>query len=116
MIFLKEIRSTNYKWRADHRFHDKRDMSPNRLSKAVSAGLGLKLILPETYLGLMRCRAVPRVAIRMKRAADATYAQPRKGFLPPIQETVETTNDLVPLYGMTGKSAVARLARRNELM
>lgn len=49
-------------------------------------------------------RAVPAMANRTKTAAVATYAQPKNGFLPPIQETVEMTIDLVPLYGRTGKS------------
>lgn len=52
----------------------------------------------------MRCRAVPAMASKMKTLAAATYAQPRKGFFPPIQDTVEITTDLVPLYGSTGKS------------
>ena len=55
-----------------------------------------------TYLGLIMCRIVPAMARRTKRAADATYAQPRKGFLPPIHETVEITIDFVPWYGNTG--------------
>jgi hypothetical protein len=49
------------------------------------------------YLGLMRCRAVPRMARSTNIPAAATYAQPRKGFFPPIQETVEMTKDFVPL-------------------
>jgi len=57
---------------------------------------------------------VPRVAIKKKKDADAIYAQPRKGFLPPSQETVEMTNALVPLYGVTGKSVAAILARRKR--
>jgi len=40
---------------------------------------------------------VPRMAMRIKSADEATYAQPRKGFLPPIQDTVEMTKDFVPL-------------------
>ena len=44
------------------------------------------------------------MASKMNTAAAATYAQPRKGFFPPIQETVEITTDFVPLYGSTGKS------------
>ena len=58
----------------------------------------------QTYLGLMRCLMVPKMARRTKSAAVATYAHPRKGFFPPIQETVEMTNDFVPEYGRTGKS------------
>jgi len=54
-------------------------------------------------LGLMMCRAVPRMARRTNTLAAATYAHPRKGFLPPIHETVEMTKDFVPLYGRTGK-------------
>ena len=57
-----------------------------------------------TYLGLIMCRIVPAMARITKRAADATYAQPRKGFLPPIHDTVEITMLFVPLYGFTGKS------------
>jgi hypothetical protein len=34
--------------------------------------------------------------------AVATYAQPKKGFLPPIHETVEKTTDLVPENCRTG--------------
>lgn len=84
-----------------HRFQDSRDISPNRLCKLS----GCEVInCGVAHLGLMRCRAVPRMAMRMKRAADATYAQPRNGFLPPIHETVEMTKDFVPLYGRTGKS------------
>jgi hypothetical protein len=37
-----------------------------------------------------------------KTAAAATYAQPRKGFLPPIHDTVDITIDLVPEYDLTG--------------
>ena len=48
---------------------------------------------------------VPRTASKTKTAADATYAHPKKGFLPPIQDTVDITKDLVPLYGRTGKSS-----------
>lgn len=48
-------------------------------------------------LGLTRCRAVPAMASNMNTPAAATYAQPRKGFFPPIQETVEITTDFVPL-------------------
>ena len=51
----------------------------------------------KSYLGLIKCRAVPRMAMRIKSADEATYAQPRKGFLPPIQDTVEMTKDFVPL-------------------
>lgn len=43
------------------------------------------------------------MASKMNTAAAATYAQPRNGFFPPIQETVEITTDFVPLYGSTGK-------------
>ena len=57
-----------------------------------------------TYLGLMRCRAVPAIARKQNKPAAATYAQPRKSFLPPIHDTVVITMDLVPLYGRTGKS------------
>lgn len=48
-------------------------------------------------LGLTRCRIVPRTARRTNTLAAATYAHPRNGFLPPIHETVEITNDFVPL-------------------
>jgi hypothetical protein len=48
-------------------------------------------------LGLIRCRAVPAMASNMNTPAAATYAQPRKGFFPPIQETVDITTDFVPL-------------------
>lgn len=58
----------------------------------------------NAYLGLRRCLAVPTIASNMNTPAAATYAQPRKGFFPPIQETVEITTDFVPLYGRTGKS------------
>ena len=51
----------------------------------------------KANLGLIRCRAVPKIARRTNTLAAATYAQPRKGFFPPIQETVEITNDFVPL-------------------
>lgn len=47
------------------------------------------------------------MARRTKTPAEATYAQPRKGFFPPIHETVVMTKDLVPLYGKTGKSVAA---------
>jgi len=62
----------------DYLFQESRDISPNRL-------------------GLIRCRAVPRIARRTNIAAAVIYAQPKKGFFPPIQETVEITNDFVPL-------------------
>ena len=54
------------------------------------------------YLGLMRCLMVPAMARATKSAAVATYAHPRKGFLPPIHDTVEMTTDFVPWYGLTG--------------
>lgn len=38
------------------------------------------------------------------RHAVATYAQPMKGFFPPIQDTVLITMDFVPPYWVTGKS------------
>lgn len=50
---------------------------------------------------------VPRIASKTKRDAAATYAQPKNGFFPPIHETVEMTMDLVPEYGLTGKSITA---------
>jgi hypothetical protein len=56
----------------------------------------------ETHRGLARCRIVPATASATKSAEAATYAQPRNGFLPPIQETVEMTIDFVPEYGFTG--------------
>jgi len=37
-----------------------------------------------------------------KSEAAATYAHPRKGFLPPIHDTVDITIDLVPEYDLTG--------------
>ena len=49
-------------------------------------------------------RMVPRIAKATNRDAAATYAQPKKGFLPPIHETVEMTIALCPLYERTGKS------------
>ena len=58
----------------------------------------------RTYLGLIMCRIVPATARRTNTEADATYAHPRKGFCPPIHDTVETTTDFVPWYGNTGKS------------
>lgn len=63
----------------------------------------------KAYLGLMRCRAVPAIARRIKTPAAATYAQPKNGFFPPIHETVEMTIDFVPLYGNTGKSITEAL-------
>jgi hypothetical protein len=56
-----------------------------------------KNIVAETNLGRTRCLMVPSTAKSTKTAAAATYAQPRKGFFPPIQETVEMTTDFVPL-------------------
>jgi hypothetical protein len=57
-----------------------------------------------SYLGFRIWRIVPRIANATNKAAEATYAHPRKGFLPPIQDTVEITIDFVPLYDLTGKS------------
>ena len=61
---------------------------------------------------------MPAMASNMNTPAAATYAQPKKGFFPPIQETVEITRDFVPLYGSTGKSAnsqeVSKASSRHE--
>lgn len=51
----------------------------------------------KTYLGLIRCLAVPAIARSTKMAAAATYAHPKNGFFPPIHDTVEMTMDFVPL-------------------
>lgn len=37
-----------------------------------------------------------------KSADAATYAHPRKGFLPPVHATVDITIDFVPEYDLTG--------------
>lgn len=50
----------------------------------------------RTDLGRIMCRIVPATARATNSAAVATYAQPRKGFLPPIHDTVEITTDFVP--------------------
>lgn len=45
---------------------------------------------------------VPATESATKSADAATYAHPRKGFFPPIQDTVDITIDFVPEYGLTG--------------
>lgn len=44
----------------------------------------------------------PATAKTTQRIAAAMYAQPKKGCLPPIQETVEMTIDFVPENCFTG--------------
>lgn len=39
---------------------------------------------------------VPAIANRKMSPEAATYSQPKKGFFPPIQDTVEMTIDFVP--------------------
>lgn len=53
-------------------------------------------------LGFMTCRMVPAIARATKSEAAATYAHPRKGFLPPIHDMVVMTIDFVPEYVLTG--------------
>lgn len=50
----------------------------------------------RTDLGLRIYLIVPAIAIKRKVAEVATYNQPRKGFFPPTQATVEITTDFVP--------------------
>lgn len=57
-----------------------------------------------TYLGLMRCVTVNRVPRRIQMPPTATYAMPRKGFLPPITVRVDITIDFVPPNIVTRKS------------
>ena len=57
-----------------------------------------------SYRGLMRCVIVKRVPRTMQIPPTATYAIPRKGFLPPITVRVDMTIDFVPPYTSTGKS------------
>ena len=45
---------------------------------------------------------VPAMESATKSADAATYAHPRKGFLPPIHDTVDITIDFVPEYDLTG--------------
>ncbi len=91
-----------------HRLKDRSDMSPSflfrrrRVSQYMRTG---RTDGEETYLGLIRCRIVPRKPSRTRRLAAATYAQPRNGFFPPIHDTVEMTIDFVPENERTGKSA-----------
>lgn len=50
----------------------------------------------RTDLDLRIYLTVPAIAIKKKVAEVATYNQPRKGFFPPTQDTVEITMDFVP--------------------
>jgi hypothetical protein len=63
---------------------------------------GDSLDMSPILLGCKRCFAVPATARTTNKMAVATYAQPKKGFLPPIHETVEKTTDLVPENCRTG--------------
>ena len=58
--------------------------------------------LTMTHLGLIKCLIASAIARPTNSADDATYAQPKNGFFPPIHDTVEMTTDFVPLYDCTG--------------
>ena len=60
-----------------------------------------------THRGLIFCLMANRMASKRHSAPTVMYAYPRKGFLPPIQLVVDTTNDFLPSKGVTLKSAVA---------
>lgn len=94
--------------RGRHRLNDRSDMSPSFLFPRGRVGQYMRVRSTDgkgTDLGLMRCRIVPRKPSRTRRLAAATYAHPRNGFLPPIQDTVDMTIDFVPENERTGKSA-----------
>jgi hypothetical protein len=61
----------------------------------------LQLISPSLR-GMTRCSTDPAIASVTQRIEAATYAHPRKGCFPPIQETVEMTTDLVLWNDLTG--------------
>lgn len=50
-----------------------------------------------THLGLIKCLIARSTASPTNSAEDATYAQPKNGFFPPIHDTVDMTIDFVPL-------------------
>lgn len=60
------------------------------------------LDISPIFLGLIMCFKVPAIARKTQMTDTATYDHPRKGCLPPIQETVEMTMDFVPSNMRTG--------------
>lgn len=59
-------------------------------------------LMSPNFLGLIKCRIRPAAARTTQRTAAPIYAQPKKGCLPPIHDTVEITMDLVPENCLTG--------------
>jgi hypothetical protein len=94
-------------------FHESKFISPSLLQRCVLVSVRSRSKGRWTDRGLMQCHAKPITARRTKSAAEAMYAHPRKGFFPPIQETVEMTTDLVPPNCSTGKSTATQLAKSN---
>jgi hypothetical protein len=62
----------------------------------------LRYLISPNFLGRIRCLNVRPNPSSIHSPPTTKYAIPRKGFLPPINETVEKTIDLVPLNGATG--------------
>jgi hypothetical protein len=54
-------------------------------------------------LGLTRWRMRKAMPRKMQREPTTMYAMPKKGFLPPSHEVVDSTTSLVPPKDSTGK-------------
>jgi hypothetical protein len=73
-----------------------------RSAAAVQRPASSSQLMSPSFRGLIRCLMSPAIARTTHRMAAPMYAQPRNGCLPPIQDTVDITIDLVPENSLTG--------------